>query len=95
MSICDNCPINDKVYECCGRHPETGKQVRFAIGLEAPVYACPHLSVAGECSIYENRPLACQVHFCHLHKRLDDIGKGCHELHAFLDMFNEFLDGPG
>jgi Fe-S-cluster containining protein len=64
MYPCDDCPIDDKVYECCGKHPETGESVRLRIDAETVVYACPHLTASGRCAIYENRPLGCRAHYC-------------------------------
>ncbi len=73
MNPCDDCPMDDKVYECCGRHPETGESVRLEIDANTFVYACPHLAPSGRCAVYNDRPLGCRAHYC---SRYADTGIG-------------------
>ena len=61
MSICETCPMQEKLLQCCGRYPMTGPQTDTA---GAAAAACPHLSSAGLCQIYQNRPAACREFFC-------------------------------
>lgn len=65
MNPCDACPIADKIYECCGRYPETGESVDFALENNLWVGACPYLATDGRCRIYDQRPLACRMHTCY------------------------------
>ena len=64
MNPCDDCPIDDKLYECCGRHPETGAVAPLLLKDGRLVSACPHLSENGGCLIYEKRPYGCRMHQC-------------------------------
>lgn len=76
MNPCDDCPINDKIYECCGRFPETGCVVPFPADYDLPLYACPHLNPSGRCEIYEKRPYACQSHHCYHYDSMNSGGVG-------------------
>ncbi len=64
MSGCDTCPMAEKIYECCGRFPETGESVDFFLEENIRFSACPHLNTDGRCAIYSSRPLACRMHTC-------------------------------
>ncbi|MBC2716905.1 MAG: hypothetical protein HF978_16500 [Desulfobacteraceae bacterium] len=76
MNPCDDCPIDDKIYECCGRHPETGAVAPFTIGKNRLLFACPQLNTAGKCKIYDNRPYACQAHHCYGYDTMNNVGDG-------------------
>jgi len=63
MNPCDKCSIDDKIYNCCGRYPETGETA--CMDNKGPQRrACPNLNNQGACSVYENRPLRCRTFFC-------------------------------
>jgi Fe-S-cluster containining protein len=64
MNPCDECSIDDKVYNCCGRYPETGETACMNNQGPESIYSCPYLNNQGACSIYENRPLGCKTFFC-------------------------------
>lgn len=64
MNPCDGCPLPEKVYECCGRFPDTGETVVFVLDDDVSVAACPHLDANGRCRIYAQRPLNCRMHTC-------------------------------
>ncbi len=76
MNPCENCPIDDKLYECCGRHPETGESVRLRLADGRIVNACPYLSPEGFCLVYENRPYGCRMHRCGRFERLEPEQEG-------------------
>jgi len=73
MNPCDECPIDDKIYECCGRFPETGEMALLQVNHDRSLYACPHLTASGKCGIYEKRPYACQTHHCHHYNAMNAI----------------------
>ena len=83
MNPCDDCPIDDKLFECCGRHPETGAVARLALKDGRVVYACPHLSADGSCLIYDKRPYGCRMHQCDRFARKSVSGEGL-EMYAAL-----------
>ena len=31
MSMCDSCPIVEKLHQCCGRHPMTGERAPLVL----------------------------------------------------------------
>lgn len=65
MNPCDDCSLDDKIYNCCGRYPPTGETVRRTrSNHETAIYACPYLDDTGKCAIYEQRPLNCRTYFC-------------------------------
>lgn len=66
MSICESCDIADKIYECCGRFPDTSESVDFLLENNFHVSACPHLTPHGRCQIYTQRPLNCRMHTCQI-----------------------------
>ncbi|PIP37694.1 MAG: hypothetical protein COX19_16060 [Desulfobacterales bacterium CG23_combo_of_CG06-09_8_20_14_all_51_8] len=76
MNPCDNCAIDDKIYECCGRFPETGESAMLEIAPSRKIFACPHLDASGKCGIYDHRPLACQAHFCFQYATPRAMGAG-------------------
>jgi Fe-S-cluster containining protein len=76
MNPCDDCRIDDKIFECCGRFPETGDTVRFLTGENRSIYACPNLCANEKCGIYENRPYACQAHHCYHYDSMNAVGGG-------------------
>ncbi len=64
MNLCVSCPIKDKTYECCARHPETDESVRLRLSNRRIVFACPNLSPDGRCTNYESRPDICREYLC-------------------------------
>ena len=76
MNPCDDCSIDDKIYNCCGRFPETGEVVCRDIQGRFELYACPHLDNSGKCQIYETRPLGCRTFFCSEYASHIGIGAG-------------------
>lgn len=64
INPCEECPIEDKLYECCSQFPDTGEIKYLQINPSMSVPACPFLNSNGTCSMYEHRPLACSSHFC-------------------------------
>ncbi len=76
MNPCDDCPIDDKIYECCGRFPETGESAKLKIADGRVVDACPYLLADGRCAIYARRPLFCQMHFCYSYQSGSSQGAG-------------------
>jgi len=76
MDPCEECAIADKLYECCGRHPETGAVARLRLSNNQIVTACPHLSANGSCLIYEARPYGCRMYYCDRYFLQTKIGQG-------------------
>ena len=76
MNPCDDCPIDDKIFECCGRFPESGETSLFATNDSRSIFACPNLLANGKCGIYEKRPYACQSHHCYYYDAMNGIGGG-------------------
>jgi len=76
MNPCEHCAIDDKIYECCGRHPETGEAADLPISSDQKRNACPHLSKTGQCRIYDHRPLACRTHYCARYQGLNGMAAG-------------------
>lgn len=76
MNPCETCLIEEKLHECCGRHPETGVSVWLQLDDETRVRACPHLSKTGSCLVYGRRPYGCRLHECarFAHQALDVRG---------------------
>jgi len=74
MDHCDECTIDDKLYICCGRYPETGVSVEINLKSGQKVYACPYLNIAGKCTIYDRRPIGCREYYCSRYKRITGIG---------------------
>lgn len=89
MNPCDDCPIDDKIYECCGRFPETGKTAMLEIAPSFKVFACPHLDTSGKCRIYDHRPLACQAHFCLPFSTPQSIGAGFEGFSSYFNLRDE------
>lgn len=85
MNPCEACPLEDKVYECCGRFPETGRSVLLRIDGAGEVSACPYLDSNGRCTIYESRPLACRRHYCPQFDTYRGIGRLSEMLPAHWD----------
>ena len=71
MNPCEECLIHDKIYECCGRFPDTGETVLLAIGGNTTVIACPYFDRHGRCTIYESRPLRCRSHYCYQYSLME------------------------
>jgi Fe-S-cluster containining protein len=84
MNPCDDCTIHDKIYECCGRFPQTGEAVRLTVSSSMSLDACPYFSVSGICGIYETRPHACRIHYCYRYDTMTEIGMGCQALKEHL-----------
>ena len=64
MSFCDECSIEEKLMQCCGKFPMSRERATLAMTGGVTVTACPHLSPGGRCTIYENRPQGCREFFC-------------------------------
>ncbi len=64
MSFCEECAIEEKLMQCCGRLPMSGERAPFDLPNGITTAACPHLSRGGLCTIYENRPQGCREFFC-------------------------------
>jgi hypothetical protein len=60
MSLCDECAIEEKLMQCCGRFPMTGERKLLGNGAAA----CPRLSDGGLCTIYSDRPPGCREFIC-------------------------------
>lgn len=84
MNPCDDCPIHDKIHECCGRFPQTGEAGCLPVSSSMSLDACPYLSVSGICGIYETRPHACRTHYCFRYDTMNGIGMGYRELKEHL-----------
>ncbi|MFP4532509.1 MAG: hypothetical protein ACLFNS_07485 [Desulfobacterales bacterium] len=76
MNPCEDCAIEDKLYECCGRHPENGAVVDLELNDNRIVTACPHLSANGTCLIYDSRPYGCRMYYCDRYFHQTRIGEG-------------------
>lgn len=85
MNPCEECPLEDKIYECCGRFPDTGETVYLKIDGARGVYACPFLNTNGLCTIYEQRPLKCRSHLCAEFNSYQKIGRLSE---AFVSLWN-------
>ncbi|MBP7735509.1 MAG: hypothetical protein KA369_06000 [Spirochaetes bacterium] len=64
MSFCEECGIEEKLMQCCGRLPMSGERAPLRLPSGATAAACPNLSPGGLCTIYENRPQGCREFFC-------------------------------
>ena len=64
MSLCESCLIDEKLMQCCGRLPMTGERSPLTVAPGRTVMACPNLSPAGRCMIYDSRPQGCRIFFC-------------------------------
>ncbi|MBN1531374.1 MAG: hypothetical protein JXA20_01800 [Spirochaetes bacterium] len=64
MDPCEDCTIEEKIYQCCGRFPETGERSPCRVPGYHTLLACPHLDSQGRCDIYENRPMGCRQFHC-------------------------------
>ncbi len=76
---CEECAIEEKAYQCCGRFPDTGERVPFRGDAHAGLMACPHLDPRGQCDIYDSRPAGCRRFLCDSILRADRgfwIGSG-------------------
>jgi hypothetical protein len=64
-SICETCPILEKIDICCSSNPETGetKLVRSKITGET-ITVCNNLGTDGGCEIYYERPPQCREYVC-------------------------------
>ncbi len=72
MSMCDLCPIVEKLHQCCGRHPMTGERAPLALDDGTMVLACPFLDSAGKCSAYDLRPQGCAMYECEEYRRKEN-----------------------
>jgi Fe-S-cluster containining protein len=88
MNPCENCPIEDKIYECCGRFPDSGAVGFLQIDESTWLHACPYLDRCGRCSIYENRPLGCRTHYC-THYTFREFNREYMEILSYLGSFKE------
>ncbi len=64
MSICEDCPIEEKIYVCCLRYPPTGEQVKMVLENGTTLSVCPYLAKNGKCIIYSTRPANCRLFLC-------------------------------
>ncbi len=64
MSVCEKCPIEEKIHVCCARYPRTGEQVKMILDDGSVKDVCPHLGRDGGCMIYFTRPYGCRQFFC-------------------------------
>jgi len=64
MSFCEECGIEEKLTQCCGKLPMSGERTPLLLPDGVTVFACPHLSAGGLCTIYESRPQGCREFFC-------------------------------
>ena len=64
MSICESCPIEEKIYVCCARYPMTGEQVKMVFDNGVTLSVCPYFGKDGKCTIYSERPTSCRDFFC-------------------------------
>jgi Fe-S-cluster containining protein len=76
MNPCEKCPIDDKIFECCGRFPESGETSPFVTSDKRSIFSCPNLMANGKCGIYEKRPYACQSHQCYNFDTINGVGEG-------------------
>jgi len=83
MNPCDHCAIDDKIYECCGRHPETGETVFLSCNQIR--VACPHLNETGQCRIYEHRPFACRTHYCIKYQGVNEMAEGFRAMQGWFE----------
>jgi Fe-S-cluster containining protein len=89
MNPCEKCPIDDKIFECCGRFPESGDTSLFATSDNRSILACPNLMANGKCGIYEKRPYACQSHHCYAFDTISGVGEG---FQAMKDQWGRWQD---
>ncbi len=61
---CSNCPIEEKIHQCCYRDPESGMSSTLLLGRGKEVTACPHLNPEGLCRQYMKRPGGCRDFIC-------------------------------
>ncbi len=64
VSVCETCTMEEKIYICCARFPQTGEQKTMVLESGAVKKVCPYLTREGTCSIYSTRPDNCQKFFC-------------------------------
>jgi hypothetical protein len=64
MSFCEECVIEEKLMQCCGRLPMTGERAPLTLPSGVTAAACPNLSPGGLCTSYESRPQGCREFFC-------------------------------
>ncbi len=64
MDPCEECSLDDKIYECCGRCPDTGATISMVMEPSRRLAVCPHLTRQGKCAIYEQRPARCRSFYC-------------------------------
>jgi Fe-S-cluster containining protein len=69
MSLCDTCPLDEKLHRCCGRHPMTGERVPLRLADGTVVLACPFLDARGRCTAYDARPQGCARYVCEEYAR--------------------------
>lgn len=64
VSVCETCTMEEKIYICCARFPQTGEQKTMVLEGGAVKNVCPYLTREGICSIYSTRPNNCRKFFC-------------------------------
>ena len=64
MTVCEDCPIEEKIHQCCYRYPLTGQTAFLVLEDGTRLIACPYLDKNGRCIIYDTRPDGCRKHFC-------------------------------
>lgn len=77
--MCETCPLEEKLLQCCGRYPLTGEQTAVAGAPGMTDSSCPNLSRDGLCEIYQNRPQGCREFFCDAYSRYNSSRTGCTE----------------
>lgn len=64
-NLCETCPIQTKIENCCGSNPDTGETRTVVFkksGLVVDV--CNLLQNDGACASYEERPVDCASYLC-------------------------------
>ncbi len=70
MGICEDCSLEEKIYQCCARLPSTGESVPYSSG-DVVTRACPRLGQAGTCTAYDERPRGCREFYCDAYRRME------------------------
>ena len=64
MSFCDTCELEEKIYQCCARHP-LSFATRTIIDSNGKMHTCCNeLDETGTCTDYRNRPDGCRDFIC-------------------------------
>ena len=90
MSVCETCPMEEKIYVCCARYPNTGEQVTMVLADGTEKKVCPYLGCNGACSIYGSRPDGCMKFYCD--RFLLEQGKAGYNPHTAFSVFKSLFD---